>query len=151
MKKLTIISIMVFSFLTLTKNASGQCMNYNWTNNSGCDWDITFYDNAGIALAASTVTATALSGTGTVPPGGNCFDCMATMAGGRVDFVNACGCIISISLLGGGIVTTVINDCASQGCSPISCSTSPTTSSISVTRSTPPTFPCLYNYTITIN
>ena len=152
MKKLMIISTMVLAFLTFTKNASGQCMNYNWTNNSGCDWDITFYDNMGTAIAASKATAPALSGTGTVPPGGNCFACGANMNGGRVDFVNVCGCTISISLLSGGTVTTVVNDCANQGCGTINCSTSPTTSSISVVRTIPPGgIPCANTYIITIN
>ncbi|NUM32880.1 MAG: hypothetical protein HUU47_11235 [Bacteroidetes bacterium] len=147
-KKITI--LMVLAFLTLSKNVVAQCINYTWTNNSGCDWEITFFDNMGVSIAASKATATALSGTPTIPTGGGCFSCLANMNGGRIDFVNSCGCTISISLLAGGTVTTVINDCASQGCTPISCSNSPTTSSISAIANTP-SFPCTYNYTITIN
>ena len=48
MKKLTIISIMVFSFLTLTKNASGQTHYFYPTvvNSSSCSVTVSFLDGA---------------------------------------------------------------------------------------------------------
>jgi hypothetical protein len=143
-----LIAILVISGLSFKTKA--QCMNYTWTNNSGCDWNITFYDNTGTAIALSVATATALSGPVTVPSGGNCFACNANMINGRIDFTNSCGCTISFNLLAGGTVLSVGTVCSGMGCSLISCSGSPTTSSITVTQTTTGV-PCLYEYIITIN
>ena len=144
MKKfILLLTLIGFGF---SNRIEAQCINYNWTNNSGCDWNIKFYDNAGNNIAISNATATASSGTPTVPSGGGCFGCNSLMAGGRID----CGCTISIPLLAGTTVTTVIADCALQGCSTISCSGTPVTSSIAAIRSTPG-FPCANFYTITLN
>ena len=59
MKKITIISIMVFAFLTLTKSASAQTQDlyYNYSNTSNCSWDIYFYDNSMNILHSYTIAA----------------------------------------------------------------------------------------------
>ncbi len=127
-------SLLIFTFILsfgIFSQSYGQCSNYTWTNSSGCDWDITFFDNAGIPIIASMTTATAGGGPSTVPPS-LCFGCSTSFTGGSVEFSNACGCIIIVPLTAGGVFTNIATDCANQGCSSINCSGSPSTTQISV-------------------
>ena len=65
-------TLAIFSFLIcLSSSAKAQCTNYDWVNNSGCDWGIVFQDASNNNIALSVTTATA-SGSGTVPSSG-CF------------------------------------------------------------------------------
>jgi len=143
--------ILVFSFILsfgIFSQSYGQCSNYTWTDSSGCDWDIEFIDDFGNGIVASMTTATA-GGGGTIPPS-LCFGCNTTFGlNGVVRFTNACGCVIEINLLGGGVNSTIASDCAALGCTTISCSGSPSTTQISVTPTTLGSN-CQYEYTIVI-
>ena len=94
MKKLMIISTMVLAFLTLTKNANGQCFDYNWTNNSDCNWQVDFWTNSTppAGIAAASFTATGPGGGGYPGPCG--IGCGVTVS--TITFVNSSGCLITI-------------------------------------------------------
>lgn len=124
---------------------SAQSVKYTWDNQSGCDWEIQAEDNMGVPTVAGSVTAFALTGTGTVPASG----CMATPSNGKIRFKNlGCGCELTADI-GTSTTINVTSDCLTQGCDPVYCTTTPTTTQITVVQVATP-LTCLDEYTITI-
>lgn len=138
------LTVLVFLFLTSISQLKAQCTNYDWVNNSGCDWDIVFQDNLFNNIAISATTATAGS-SGTVPSSG-CFGCNATPS--YIVFTNASGCTFTLNVATSSI-TGVSSTCTSR-LQTLICGSTPVTSSISVTF-TSPALPCFQYLSISIN
>ncbi|NUM32892.1 MAG: hypothetical protein HUU47_11295 [Bacteroidetes bacterium] len=121
MKKLITI-LMFLAFLTFSKNVVAQCFSYTCNNNTGCEWNIEFYDGMNIGIAAASYFST--GGSVTVPATG-CLGCgNPNTNNGKFVFTNN-GCSYTINLPSGGSITPT-------GCT-LFCSGGGTTTSITVT------------------
>ena len=137
--------VLLFTISSLAFKANAQTINYIWDNQSGCDWVIQVTDAGGTPTVAGGASAIALSGPGTVPASG----CISPASGSNFTFKNlGCGCELLIPLSNTSTTLNVTADCLTQGCDPVYCTTIPTTTVITVVKSTGLT--CNDEYTITI-
>ena len=102
-------------------------------------------DMFGTPTAAGSVTANATSGPGNIPATG----CISRPSGGVIRFKNlGCGCELTAPL-GTSTTINVTTQCAIQGCNPVYCTSTPTTTQIVVVMSGLP-LTCTEEYNITI-
>ena len=116
MKKFMIISTMVLAFLTLTKNVSGQCFDYCYSNTSDCDWQVDFWDNSvpSLGIAGASHTEYAYTTSRTCYGGGCGIGCYLTVS--YITFVNSLGCVITFPFITGTQTQTNITSYCGNAC-----------------------------------
>jgi hypothetical protein len=137
--------VLLFTITSFALEVKAQTINYTWENQSGCDWVIQVTDAGGTPTVAGGASANALSGPATVPTSG----CISPPSGSNFTFKNlGCGCEVFAPVGASSTTINVTADCLTQGCDPVYCTTSPTTTLITVVKS--PGLTCNDEYTITI-
>ena len=140
--------VLLFIITSSAFEVQAQTLKYTWDNQSGCDWEITLYDNATPPVAYTVAgLAPAFTGVGTIPTSG-CLGAPLRVPT-TFKFVDPnCGCLIQVTLpTAGTTVTGVDTICAAQGCTP--CHPSTPTTQISVTPVNP-SLTCTVEYAIVI-
>ncbi len=140
--------VLLFIITSFAFQVKAQTIKYTWDNQSGCDWEITVYNDATPPVAYTAAgLAPATSGIGTVPSSG-CLSILGTFPG-KIKFVDPnCGCEITVLLpTSGTTVTSIGTICAAQGCTP--CHPTNPTTQISVSPISP-NLTCAEEYAIVI-